>query len=464
MASANITLYKASTSTTLTVDDASAQREGAFSLSVGRGRNQQALPGGRHGDSDRGLGRQSDDHGSRRLRQHGDELHRLAQPDLLGRERDHQLPVHAERDQCRAAPPPTSEPQRRSPSRTASRRVSGSSERSDDPLQGRRDEHHGGRERQLHEQRPLRHRHVRGYVGQRPAASTPALCFPTAASSAGARTTTASSATTRRPTARRRSRSTSKRSRSAPAGTAPAPSPPPARSGAGATTATASSATTRRPTATVPVQASGITNAVAVSKRRLHDLCAGFPPARSTAGAATTTASSGSTRRPRATSPSRYTASATRATSQTSRRSRPVKATSAPCCSTGARLLLGLQRLRPGRGQLDHETGRPRCRSSDFRHGYLTNVTAISAGRYHTCARLSTGAVDCWGRNNHGQLGNNSTAGHQPGDRSRSAASRPPPSERRRIPQLRRPLQRRRRLLGLQQLRPTRRQLRQPSA
>ena len=43
----------------------------------------------------------------------------------------------------------------------------------------------------------------------------------------------------------------------------------------------------------------------------------------------------------------------------------------------------------------------------------FTDVSAtavsITAGDFHTCAVLNTGAVNCWGRNFDGQLGNDST-------------------------------------------------------
>jgi alpha-tubulin suppressor-like RCC1 family protein len=39
----------------------------------------------------------------------------------------------------------------------------------------------------------------------------------------------------------------------------------------------------------------------------------------------------------------------------------------------------------------------------------LGSTVTITTGRRHTCALLSNGAVNCWGENTFGQLGNNST-------------------------------------------------------
>lgn len=38
----------------------------------------------------------------------------------------------------------------------------------------------------------------------------------------------------------------------------------------------------------------------------------------------------------------------------------------------------------------------------------LTGVVELSLGQHHSCARLESGRVRCWGRNQHGQLGNDS--------------------------------------------------------
>ena len=53
--------------------------------------------------------------------------------------------------------------------------------------------------------------------------------------------------------------------------------------------------------------------------------------------------------------------------------------------------------------------------------GPLTGVTAIEAGMYYACARLDEGTAACWGRNNYGQLGDGTTT-----DRSLPAAVRNP--------------------------------------
>src|SRR5262249_13565716 len=48
----------------------------------------------------------------------------------------------------------------------------------------------------------------------------------------------------------------------------------------------------------------------------------------------------------------------------------------------------------------------------------LNQVTAVAVGFYHTCAAMTEGGIRCWGSNDHGQLGDGTTA-----DRAMAASS-----------------------------------------
>ena len=49
----------------------------------------------------------------------------------------------------------------------------------------------------------------------------------------------------------------------------------------------------------------------------------------------------------------------------------------------------------------------------------ITNAVAVSAGGEHSCAVLSMGSADCWGKNSEAQLGNGEVGGKSlvPGSR-----------------------------------------------
>jgi len=72
--------------------------------------------------------------------------------------------------------------------------------------------------------------------------------------------------------------------------------------------------------------------------------------------------------------------------------------------NTGAVKCWGLN----GNGQLGDGTITQRTSPVDV-SGLNSGVIAISAGYYHTCALLNTGAVKCWGYNINGALGDGST-------------------------------------------------------
>jgi alpha-tubulin suppressor-like RCC1 family protein len=71
----------------------------------------------------------------------------------------------------------------------------------------------------------------------------------------------------------------------------------------------------------------------------------------------------------------------------------------------------------------------------------LARVAGLAAGGRHTCARLPDGALNCWGRNMNGQLGDGTTVSQdKPGavptleNNVKQVAGRPPPTPARRSP------------------------------
>lgn len=67
-----------------------------------------------------------------------------------------------------------------------------------------------------------------------------------------------------------------------------------------------------------------------------------------------------------------------------------------------------------GDGRTDHSAceshpGQADCSKVPVTVPGLTDVVAVSAGGYHTCAVVEDGTARCWGRNDFGQLGNGTT-------------------------------------------------------
>ncbi|MCV6637233.1 FG-GAP-like repeat-containing protein [Candidatus Albibeggiatoa sp. nov. NOAA] len=64
---------------------------------------------------------------------------------------------------------------------------------------------------------------------------------------------------------------------------------------------------------------------------------------------------------------------------------------------------------RNNEGQVGDNTFIQKLSPTDV-NGLTSGVAAISAGSYHTCALTTGGGIKCWGKNSNGQLGNNATS------------------------------------------------------
>ena len=63
----------------------------------------------------------------------------------------------------------------------------------------------------------------------------------------------------------------------------------------------------------------------------------------------------------------------------------------------------------PGRESTPPPAGTPTEAATDGREAVLVGIAQVTTGDYHSCARLANNQARCWGLNDEGQLGNNTT-------------------------------------------------------